>query len=143
MIMQKQKYNIKGDVSVKDITRLCFVSHDPQAYFNKDAKCLNLRDDLLESIYEANNSISPNSEGNRNNSLYSFCQQAFFKRNRKNKNYYNSVRKKYSDICTTEINNTLNSAKKSNIANQSPKPKTEKTTTLFRNHKRPTKRIVF
>lgn len=119
------KYNIKGDVSVKDITRLCFVSHDPQAYFNKDAKCLNLRDDLLESIYEANNSISPNSEGNRNNSLYSFCQQAFSRGIEKQK-LLQFCAEKYSDICTTEINNTLNSAKKSNIANQSPKPKTEK-----------------
>lgn len=34
----KNRYNIKIDPSVKDILRLCFVSHDPDIYTNENAK---------------------------------------------------------------------------------------------------------
>lgn len=71
------KYSIKSDPSVKDIPRLCFLSYDPEAYYNKDSQCFSIDEDKLREIYENHIIESPNQEGNRNNSLYGFCQKAF------------------------------------------------------------------
>ena len=35
-----QKYGIPWDTSGKDVSRLCYVSHDPELYLNPDALCL-------------------------------------------------------------------------------------------------------
>lgn len=109
------KYSIKSDPSVKDIPRLCFLSHDPEVYYNKDSQCFSIDEDKLMEIYENHIIESPNQEGNRNNSLYGFCQKAFAAGYDKGtiREFSNC---KYSGLGNEEFEKTLKSASTSKKA---------------------------
>lgn len=72
---------VESDKSVKDVTRLCFVSYDPELYFNSNSKIFtingidkNLPD--LEEIWELTSNRMSFEEGNRNNFIHFFACNA-------------------------------------------------------------------
>ncbi|HBN04269.1 MAG TPA: hypothetical protein DD434_00565 [Bacteroidales bacterium] len=108
----EKKYNVVGDPQVKDLTRLCFVSYDPNAYLNLEAKPLDITSKELNLLYDETLITHPNQEGNRNNSLYYFSQNAFSKKHDKAV-VLDFCLEKYSDLDYDEIKTTVNSAYKS------------------------------
>ena len=121
----EKKYNVVGDPQVKDLTRLCFVSYDPNAYLNENAIPLDITNEELETIYKENLLTNPNQEGNRNNSLYKFSQNAFSKGYDKEE-VFEFCLDKYSDLDYDEIKTTVNSAYKSKKAGNREKSNKEK-----------------
>lgn len=121
----KEKYNVVGDPQVKDITRLCFVSYDPNAYLNLEAKPLDFTNKELNSIYDKVQITTPNEEGNRNNSLYKFSQEAFSKGHDKT-SIADFCLEKFSDLEYDEIYSTIKSASKSKKASTKGKDTIEK-----------------
>ena len=120
----EKKYNVVGDPQVKDLTRLCFVSYDPNAYLNENAMPLDITNEELETIYKENLLTNPNKEGNRNNSLYKFSQNAFSKGYDKEE-VFEFCLEKYFDLDNEEIRRTINSAQKSKRVNNKGKTKIE------------------
>ncbi len=121
----KEKYNVVGDPQVKDITRLCFVSYDPNAYLNFEAKPLDITNKELNLLYDETLITHPNQKGNRNNSLYYFSQNAFSKGHDKAV-VFDFCLDKYSDLDYDEIKTTFNSAYKSKKAGNREKSTKEK-----------------
>lgn len=64
---------IKVDESCKDITRLCFLSYDQNAYHNAHAKLFELFDPLIVQTWERACQKHPNKEGSRNNLVFHFA----------------------------------------------------------------------
>lgn len=121
----KEKYNVVGDPQVKDITRLCFVSYDPNAYLNFEAKPLDITNKELNLLYDETLITHPNQKGNRNISLYYFSQNAFSKGHDKAV-VFDFCLDKYSDLDYDEIKTTFNSAYKSKKAGNREKSTKEK-----------------
>lgn len=116
----EDKYGIKGDISVKDITRLCFVSYDPNAYYNEDAESIGDINNNLLPIYEKHIKKNPKNIGNRNNTLYAFAHKAMDKGIGKEE-LLNFCIDKFYDLSIIEINNTILSAQNSNKGNKKKK----------------------
>jgi len=124
----EDKYGIKGDISVKDITRLCFISHDPNAYYNEEAESIGEINNNLLPIYEKHIKKNPKNIGNRNNTLYAFAHKAMDKGIGKEE-LLNFCIDKFYDLSFIEINNTILSAQNSNKGNKKKKKeKKEKNT---------------
>ncbi|MDD3171658.1 MAG: VapE family protein [Bacilli bacterium] len=121
----EEKYNVVGDPQVKDITRLCFVSYDPNAYLNFEAKPLDITNKELNLLYDETLITHPNQKGNRNISLYYFSQNAFSKGHDKAV-VFDFCLDKYSDLDYDEIKTTFNSAYKSKKAGNREKSTKEK-----------------
>lgn len=132
----EKKYNVVGDPAVKDLTRLCFVSYDPNAYLNFEAKPLDITNKELNLLYDETLINHPNQEGNRNISLYYFSQNAFAKGHDKAV-VFDFCLDKYSDLDYDEIKTTVNSAYKSKKAGnreKSNKEKPKKTDEITNDH---------
>lgn len=132
----EKKYNVVGDPAVKDLTRLCFVSYDPNAYLNFEAKPLDITNKELNLLYDETLINHPNQEGNRNISLYYFSQNAFAKGHDKAV-VFDFCLDKYSDLDYDEIKTTFNSAYKSKKAGnreKSNKEKPKKTDEITNDH---------
>ncbi len=110
----KEKYNVQGDKAVKDITRLCFISYDPNAYYNPNAKPLTLYNKRLNNIYTQSIIKDPNEKGNRNVSLYNFSLQALAEGYDKEE-VIQFCLEKYHDLDYNEVINTISSANRSDI----------------------------
>ena len=69
-----------SDNSVKDLNRLCFVSHDPGLYLNKDSKEFNYLNFInfktLQDIWEFTSRKESYRDGNRNNFIHLFACNA-------------------------------------------------------------------
>ena len=69
---------LDSDKSVKDVTRLCFVSYDPKLYLNQLAKIFTIRNNSNEStvdiswVWSFTENKSVFQEGNRNNFIHFF-----------------------------------------------------------------------
>jgi len=70
----------ESDKSVKDLTRLCFVSHDPDLYLNEDSKVFNylnfINDKTLQDVWEFTLRKESYIDGNRNNFIHLFACNA-------------------------------------------------------------------
>jgi hypothetical protein len=107
-----------SDNSVKDLNRLCFVSHDPGLYLNEDSKEFNylnfINDKTLQDLWEFTSRKESYRDGNRNNFIHLFACNA----NRSGidinevKNYCFSLSD--STIKSEEIEKTIESAYNNN-----------------------------
>ena len=73
--------NVESDSSVKDITRLCYISYDPDLYLNKTSEIFKYKTSTLDQIdLSLVWSFTSNKHefvvGNRNNYVYSFACNA-------------------------------------------------------------------
>ncbi|MFZ2430940.1 MAG: DUF3987 domain-containing protein [Lutibacter sp.] len=124
----------KFDVKCKDVTRLCFISYDPNTYVNekatvfevlkesplnnKEVKTINpvllSTNDLLNKCLEFTQQKEQYLNGNRNNFIYLFASNAnrFGIYEDETLNYCAT----YFDLNNTEIKNSVNSAYKHKIA---------------------------
>jgi hypothetical protein len=111
----KEITGMESDNSVKDISRLCYVSWDPDLYLEEDSKVFDIHAALkLESVNEVNidylfnKSMLGFSEGNRHNVIISCAGKANTLGISKNEviNYFNNL----SNISLTleEIETTIN-----------------------------------
>jgi hypothetical protein len=70
----------ESDKSVKDLTRLCFVSHDPDLYLNEDSKVFNylnfINDKTIQDVWEFTLRKESYIDGNRNNFIHLFACNA-------------------------------------------------------------------
>jgi predicted P-loop ATPase len=112
-----RKFKILADESCKDLGRLCFFSHDSNAYYNDNAEAIDLAsefhelDELVIKTIKNKNLLFVN--GERNNFIFQSaikCHMALI-----NKdiviNYFNSYYKE-TDFGLNEIENTVDSAYK-------------------------------
>jgi len=72
---------VESDSSVKDITRLCFVSYDTELYLNEDSEVFNYKTSTLDQIdldwvWNFTNNQHEFIIGNRNNFVFSFACNA-------------------------------------------------------------------
>jgi archaellum biogenesis ATPase FlaH len=73
---------LESDRSVKDVTRLCFVSYDPELYLNESSKIFNIQNTSFESsvdiswVWSFTENKSVFQEGNRNNFIHLFACNA-------------------------------------------------------------------
>lgn len=110
-----RKYKILADESCKDLGRLCFFSHDPNAYYNENAEAIDLNnefhelDDLVVSTIKDKKLFFVS--GERNDFIFYLaikCHRALINKD-KVINYVNSYFKE-TDFDLNEIQNTINSA---------------------------------
>ena len=70
----------ESDKLVKDLNRLCFVSHDPGLYLNEDSKEFNylnfINDKTLQDLWEFTSRKESYRDGNRNNFIHLFACNA-------------------------------------------------------------------
>ena len=70
----------ESDKLVKDLNRLCFVSHDPGLYLNENSKVFNylnfINDKTLQDIWEFTSRKESYRDGNRNNFIHLFACNA-------------------------------------------------------------------
>lgn len=128
----KEKYNKESDKAVKDITRLCYFSHDPNAYYNPNAKPLTLYNKRLNNIYTRSIIKEPNEQGNRNVSLYNFSMQALAK-GYDREEVIQFCLEKYHDLDYNEVINTITSANKSDIVKKGKQRETKNTNSEITN----------
>ena len=73
---------LDSDKSVKDVTRLCFVSYDPELYLNESSKIFTIQNTSSESsvditwVWSFTENKSVFQEGNRNNFIHLFACNA-------------------------------------------------------------------
>jgi predicted P-loop ATPase len=112
----EKKYGIKPDPSCKDISRLCFFSHDPDAYYNSEAEHIELLDytkfeDIVVKI-EKEQKLSY-SKHSRNDFIFRFALQCKAKKyDRSDVLDYCIPRYVDVDFSAQEITNAINSAYK-------------------------------
>lgn len=73
----KRRYGVQADSAVKDLSRLCFMSHDPEAFYRNDCETflpmsVGVCSILLKSDKKATESGEPK-EGHRNNWTFAFA----------------------------------------------------------------------
>ena len=72
--------SVQSDKYVKDITRLCFVSYDPDLYLNEDSEVFNYKTSIdqidLSWVWNFTSNKHEFVVGNRNNFVYSFACNA-------------------------------------------------------------------
>ncbi len=72
----EQQLQVSIDKSGKDVTRLCFLSHDPNTYYNKDSKTFEVNNPetkhqvVFMDCIHTTNQHSKYIEGNRNNYIF-------------------------------------------------------------------------
>jgi len=124
--------NVESDSSVKDITRLCYISYDPDLYLNKTSEIFKYKTSTLDQIdlswvwsYTSNKHEFV--VGNRNNYVYSFACNA----NRYGVDISDTYNYAYSysdaSFSQNEIETTIKSAYENNVsengsARQNAKP---------------------
>lgn len=115
-----RKYKILADESCKDLGRLCFFSHDPNAYYNEDVEAIDLNkeyhelDDLVINTLKEKNIYFV--DGDRNNFIFKLalkCHKALINK----KEVINYVTSYYTenDFGINEIQNTIDSAYKYDV----------------------------
>ena len=124
--------NVESDSSVKDITRLCYMSYDPDLYLNKTSEIFKYKTSTLDQIdLSLVWSFTSNKHefvvGNRNNYVYSFACNA----NRYGVDISDTYNYAYSysdaSFPQNEIETTIKSAYENNVnengsARQNAKP---------------------
>ena len=124
--------NVESDSSVKDITRLCYMSYDPDLYLNKTSEIFKYKTSTLDQIdLSLVWSFTSNKHefvvGNRNNYVYSFACNA----NRYGVDISDTYNYAYSysdaSFSQNEIETTIKSAYENNVsengsARQNAKP---------------------
>ena len=68
----RNRLGIEADESCKDISRLCFLSYDPQAHYNPTSQTFEVIDPELQKIWNKVVNKTQNTEGNRNNLVFMF-----------------------------------------------------------------------
>jgi hypothetical protein len=113
----EKKYGIQPDKSCKDLGRLCFFSHDPDAYYNPDAVVIKLNDtnhEFEQIARRVNKERKLYFESNsRNNFIFQFglfCKRANYELS--DVVNYSITKYECSDFNRQEINNTICSAYK-------------------------------
>ena len=112
--------NVESDSSVKDITRLCYMSYDPDLYLNKTSEIFKYKTSTLDQIdLSLVWSFTSNKHefvvGNRNNYVYSFACNA----NRYGVDISDTYNYAYSysdaSFSQNEIETTIKSAYENNV----------------------------
>ena len=128
----ESKLNILADAACKDVVRLCFVSYDPDLYYNEESRCFHIitSNDLVSEIEDIGSNSTELSEileklwllsyqrfenvaGNRNNLAHYFACNC----NRKGLSKYevkHFIRSK-CNLTYSEIDNTVEGVYKRNI----------------------------
>jgi KaiC/GvpD/RAD55 family RecA-like ATPase len=107
----------ESDKSVKDVTRLCFVSYDPNLYLNKSSEIFRYlkRSYSVSEIWDFTAKIMDFKIGNRNNFVYQFACNA----NRHGIDIIETIRfaSNYTDYTfpLDEIENTIKNIYKKNV----------------------------
>jgi len=124
--------NVESDSSVKDITRLCYMSYDPDLYLNKTSEIFKYKTSTLDQIdlslvWSFTSDKHEFVVGNRNNYVYSFACNA----NRYGVDISDTYNYAYSysdaSFSQNEIETTIKSAYENNVnengsARQNAKP---------------------
>jgi hypothetical protein len=106
----KSKWNLTPDEQCIDLPRLCFISYDPEAYFNADAELVSL--DTAQSVklaYQLTESKKEYKVGNRNLFIWEFGRQCK-QQNLLLEEAYESSLQKFSDMPKDEIYKTIRSS---------------------------------
>ena len=124
----KERYDamvgVESDRSVKDVTRLCFISYDPDLYFNENSEVFNFNSSIndqvttqkdLDWVWDFTSKKMEFIEGNRNSFIYLFACNA--NRQGNDINEVISYAFSYSDSTFNkeEIEQTVKSAYTNNI----------------------------
>jgi GTPase SAR1 family protein len=115
MALFYRKYKIMADEAVSDLGRLCYFSHDPNAYYNENAEPLDLQNDykkldgtLIATMKETGFSFKV---GQRNHLIFSFairCNKSNFSKEETLSYLLDYFVK--DDFKSSEISDTVNSA---------------------------------
>ncbi len=106
----KSKWSLPPDEQCIDLPRLCFMSYDPEAYFNADAELVSY--DIAESLEEAFQLAESKKEykvGNRNSFIWEFGRQCK-RQNLLFEEAYKSSLQKFSDMPKDEVHRTIRSS---------------------------------
>ena len=124
----KERYDamvgVESDRSVKDVTRLCFISYDPDLYFNENSEVFNFNSSIndqvttqkdLDWVWDFTSKKMEFIEGNRNSFIYLFACNA--NRQGNDINEVISYAFSYSDSTFNkeEIEQTVKSAYTNNV----------------------------
>lgn len=103
----KEKYNIELDPQCCNVNRLCYLSYDPQAYYNSKALPYEFEEPYKElfEIYLNLSPKNPNEIGHRNTLLYSLNLKA--KENNVSEDTIREFAEKYFTLSNQEIDNAL------------------------------------
>lgn len=103
----KNLYNIELDSQCSNVNRLCFLSYDPNAYFNPNAIEYEFADPYKEilPLYLNLSAKHPNQEGHRNTLLYTLNLKA--QENSIEKKLISSFARDYFTLSKGEIQSTL------------------------------------
>lgn len=110
-----RKYRIEADASCKDVGRLCYFSHDKNAYYNENAEPFNFSKEYnkLDSILLATKKDSGYAfvEGERNDFIFKFAINCKIKSINIEETILYTIRYfEEDDFDSTEIKNAINSA---------------------------------
>jgi hypothetical protein len=107
------KIGVTSDTQVKDITRLCFISHDPNLYLNKNSIVFNITrgEDLLDKLWDFTSSVKTYVEGSRNTFIHLYACNASRWGVVENETY-NYLANKCCDLSEREVLQTISSAYK-------------------------------
>lgn len=124
----KEKFNIELDTQCSNVNRLCYISYDPQAYFNPNAKEYEFEGRFKDifPIYLNLCPKNPNEIGHRNTLFYSLSCKA--KEEGIDEELIKEFGIKYFTLSSKEIENALDSSEKT------PKKKRRKKDNLISNN---------
>jgi hypothetical protein len=108
---------VESDGAIKDITRLCFVSDDPDLYLNENSAVFNIEsneDDLMQTLWSFTENNKPYEEGNRNNFIHLYSCNAS-RWGIKEDITYSYLVNRCNDLNEHEIMTTINSAYRQTI----------------------------
>lgn len=106
----KSKWSLPPDKQCIDLPRLCFMSYDPDAYFNADAELVSF--DIAQSVeeaYQLTESKKEYKEGNRNSFIWEYGRQCK-RQGMLFDEVYDVSLKKFKDMPQDEIYRTLRSS---------------------------------
>ena len=109
----ESEWGLIPDKQCKDLSRLCFMSYDPNAYINVNAEILALDDSLIdkrvETAYQKTSAKKEYIEGNRNSFIWEFGRQCKQQKMLLEDAYESSLQK-FSDMPKAEIYRTIRSS---------------------------------
>jgi len=109
----ESEWGLIPDKQCKDLSRLCFMSYDPNAYINVDAEILALDDSLIdkrvETAYQKTSAKKEYIEGNRNSFIWEFGRQCKQQKMLLEEAYESSLQK-FSEMPKGEIYRTIRSS---------------------------------
>lgn len=123
----KEKYNIELDTQCSNVNRLCYISYDPEVYFNPNAKEYEFEGKFKDifPIYLNLCPKNPNEMGHRNTLFYTLSCKA--KEEGIDEELVKEFGIKYFTLSSNEIENTIISSDNANIE------KKKKNKTIVRN----------